>query len=87
MRSKDTIQWTINIQTPCTFSYKIKPRNRAKFLIHNPKETHNLKVVNHDFIVYKGSFHRSTRINYKIRDIQNNQIIDQYKGKLIDFNN
>ncbi len=87
MRNKDSIQWAINIQAPCTFSCKIKTRNRHKILVHHQKEIQNLEVVNQDFIAYKGSFQRSTRINYKIRDIQNNQIIDRYKGKLINLNN
>lgn len=86
MKTKDSIQWTVNIQKPCAISYKIKQRYNQRFKIHKYKKTHTLEATNHDLILYKVSIHRSTKINYKIRDIQNNQVIDRYRGNLLNIN-
>ena len=85
MRTKDSIQWAVNIQKPCTISYKINQRKNRRFKIYTFKKTCSFEAINHDFILYTGSIHRSTKINYKIRDIQNNQVIDRYKGRIINI--
>jgi hypothetical protein len=85
IQTKDTIQWAVNIQKPCTISYKINTRKGFKFGSKRVKETRSFEEINHDFILYTGPNHDATRVSYVIKDKQNQQTLDLFKGKIKDI--
>ena len=84
-KKENEIQWAVNIQKPCTISYKIKFHKGFRFRLNRIKETYYLSEINHDFILYIGPNHESTRVRYVIKDKQDQHIIDQFKGKIKDI--
>ena len=85
IQTKDTIQWAVNIQKPCTISYKINTRKGFKFGSKRVKETRSFEEINHDFILYTGPNHDATRVSYVIKDKQNQQTLELFKGKIKDI--